>query len=167
MSVLQDLREQTSTARALLQTFADVLTDDEQAQADLVEGETDLDRALENAVLRIAEIEAMLAGLKELSDRIAARRSRIEAQADSLRAAVMVAFEATGQRRLELPFATVSRRSVPPKAIVVSEAEVPASFWKRADPKVDMRALLAALKEGPVPGAELSNGSETISIKWS
>lgn len=167
MSALQDLREQTHAARALLQTFADVLADDEQAQADLVEGETDLDRALEHAVLRIAEIEAMLDGLKAMSDRIAARRSRIDAQAESLRAAVMVALEATGQRKLELPFATVSRRAVPPKAQIITEAEIPTTFWKRADPKVDMRALLAALKEGPVPGAELSNGSETISIKWS
>ena len=167
MTALQDLREQTHAARALLQTFADVLADDEQAQADLVEGETDLDRALEHAVLRIAEIEAMLDGLKAMSDRIAARRSRIDAQAESLRAAVMVALEATGQRKLELPFATVSRRAVPPKAQIITEAEIPTTFWKRADPKVDMRALLAALKEGPVPGAELSNGSETISIKWS
>jgi len=167
VSALQDLREQTHAARALLSTFADVLADDEQAQADLVEGETDLEDAIERAVLRIAEIEAMVDGLKAMSDRIAQRRSRIEAQADSLRAAVLIALEATGQRKFEMDLATVSRRTVPPKAQIVTEAEIPSQFWKRADPKVDMRALLAALKEGPVPGAELSNGSETISIKWS
>lgn len=167
MNALQSLKEQTRLAQGLLQTFANVLADDEEAKADLVEGETDIDRALELAVLRIAEIDAMDTALAILSERIDARRSRIKAQADSLRTAVLVALEATNTKRLELPFATVSRRSVPPKAQVVSEAEIPATFWKRADPKVDMRALLAALKEGPVPGAELSNGSETISIKWS
>lgn len=167
MSTLQDLKEQTRLAQGLLQTFANLLEDDEQATADMIEGETDLNKALEKAVQRIAELEAMDTALAIMDERIAARRSRLKAQGDSLRTAITIALEAMGQKRLELPFATVSRRAVPPKAQVISEAEVPSHFWKRPDPKLDMRALLAALKEGPVPGAELSNGSETISIKWS
>lgn len=167
MSALQEIREQTRLAQGLLQTFANVLEDDEQAAADMIEGETDLDKALEKAVLRISELEAMETALAIMAEQIGARRSRLKAQADSLRTAITVALEATNTKRLELPFATVSRRAVAPKAQIITEAEIPSQFWKRADPKVDMRALLAALKEGPVPGAELSNGSETISIKWS
>mgnify|MGYP000063484472 CR=1 FL=1 len=167
MSPLHDLKEQTRLAQGLLQTFANILVDDEQAAADMVEGETDLAAAIEMAVHRIASIDAMDTTLALMGERIAARRSRLNAQGDSLRTAITIALEATNTKRLELPFATVSRRVVPPKAQVITESEIPTQFWKRPDPKVDMRALLAALKEGPVPGAELSNGSETISIKWS
>jgi len=167
MNALQDLKEQTQLARGLLQTFAGILADDDQALADLIEGQTDLDKTLTRAVLRIQEIEAMDTANAIIAEQIAARRSRLKAQADSLRTAITIALEATNTKKLELPFATVSRRAVPPKAQIITEAEIPSQFWKRADPKVDMRALLAALKEGPVPGAELSNGSETISIKWS
>lgn len=167
MTALQELKEQTQLARGLLQTFASVLEDDEQAAADMIEGETSLDEAMAKAVKRIAELEAMDTALAIMAEQISARRSRLKAQCDSLRTAITISLEATNTKRLELPFATVSRRAVAPKAQIVTEAEIPSQFWKRADPKVDMRALLAALKEGPVPGAELSNGSETISIKWS
>lgn len=167
MSALQDLKEQTRLAQGLLQTFANILVDDEQAAADMIEGETSLDEAMSKAVKRIAALETMDTALTLMAEQIGARRSRLKAQGDSLRTAITIALEATHTKRLELPFATVSRRVVPPKAQIITEAEIPSQFWKRADPKVDMRALLAALKEGPVPGAELSNGSETISIKWS
>ena len=40
-----------------------------------------------------------------------------------------------------------------------------ADFWVRQDPKLDKRALLAALRDGPVAGAALSNGGSTVSIR--
>jgi hypothetical protein len=54
-----------------------------------------------------------------------------------------------------------------PKAIILNEADIPSKFWKAQDPKLDRKAVLDALKaKEAVAGAELSNGGETIQIRW-
>jgi Siphovirus Gp157 len=50
--------------------------------------------------------------------------------------------------------------------LILDEAILPAKFWKAQDPKLDKKAVLDALKaKEDVPGASLSNGGETISIR--
>ena len=46
------------------------------------------------------------------------------------------------------------------------EALIPAKFWKPQDPKLDRAAVAEALKAGEtVPGASLSNGGLSLSIR--
>jgi hypothetical protein len=71
-----------------------------------------------------------------------------------------------GVKKLERPAATLSLRSVPPKAIITSEVELPSRFFVDQAPKLDKKAVLDALKAGEkVAGAELSNGGETIALR--
>lgn len=163
-----NLHVETEAARVLLANVRDIIGDDDDAIHDALEGETNLLEAISDAVNRIAELEAHQEALAIQAKALAERKSRFEVQAERVRAAVLVAMGIAELRKLELPQATISRKPVPPKAVITSEAEIPSRFWKPSDPKLDRKAVLDALKAKEiVPGAELSNGSETISIKWS
>jgi len=162
--IARGLTIEAEAAQALLANIRDVIGDDEQAAIDAIEGETDLIEVISSAVDRITEIACMVDALKAREKKLKERRERLERQAEHLRTAVSTAMAQAEIKRLELPPATLTLKSVPPKAIVINEAEIPSEFWKRQDPKLDMRALLAALQQGPVPGAALSNGGTTIQI---
>lgn len=168
-SAVGNLKDQIEAARMLLATYEDILGDDADLRRDTVEGETDLHEAIRRGVGRIAEIDALQAGIKAHLAALKARASRLEHQEKYLRTAILVAMEIGGLKRLETPLGTVTRRAVAPAVVVTNEADIPAEFWKRADPTLDKQALLAALKalaEGQhIPGAELSNGGETIMIR--
>ncbi|MGE0857439.1 MAG: siphovirus Gp157 family protein [Hyphomicrobiaceae bacterium] len=45
-------------------------------------------------------------------------------------------------------------------------SRIPSEFWKPQPPRLDKKVVLDALKAGAVvPGAELSNGGETLSMR--
>lgn len=164
--ITREVQIQGEAARSLLANIRDVIGDDEEMLATAVEGETSLLEVISEAVDRYdtlgAHEEALETRIKELSE----RRSRFEGQRERIKAAIHVAMGQAEMRKLELPQATLSLRVVPPKADVTDESAIPERFFKRADPKLDKAALLAALKaKEDVPGATLSNGGETISIR--
>lgn len=162
----RSLQIETEAARSLLANMRDVIGDDEDAIHDAIEGETNLIEAITNAVDRIFELEAHQEALAAQIKAMGERKSRFEVQSERIRTAICVAMGAADLKKLELPKATISRKPVAPKALIVNEAEIPSRFWKPADPKLDRKAVLDALKaKESVPGAQLSNGSETISIK--
>jgi hypothetical protein len=64
------------------------------------------------------------------------------------------------------PDFTMSLRAQPPKLLVTEESTIPEEFWRPQAPKLERKALLAALKAGAiVPGATLDNGGVTISVR--
>lgn len=163
--IVRGLQIESEVAKTLLANIRAVIGDDEQAAADAIEGETNLDLALSAALERVSEIETMIAAIKAREASLKERRDRLDRQASLIRTAMGEALEQAGLKRMELPEATLSLRPLPQKALVIDEASIPSQFWKRADPKLDLRALAMALKEGPVPGATLSNGGQTVQIR--
>jgi len=72
----------------------------------------------------------------------------------------------SNQRKVELPEATISLRMVPPKVIVLAEDELPDDCVKIRR-EADKKAIKARIeKEGGCTGATLTNGYETISIRY-
>jgi len=166
MNITHNLSREAEAARALLLNIKDVIGDDEDAAADAIEGETSFKEACAAAVERLAELDAHDAAISAQIEKMRARRARLEGQADGIRAALSAAMAHAELKKLELPTATLSRRPVAPGVVVTDEAEIPSEFWKRGDPKLDRKALLAALKDGQtIAGAALSNGGETISVR--
>jgi len=164
--VSRELHIQGEAARALLLNIKDVVEDDAEMIETAIEGETNLKEAISAAVDRILELdaheEAITAQIKALSE----RKERFSHQSERIKAAVHVAMSQAELRKMELPVATISVRAVPPKAEITDEAILPSRFWKPQDPKLDRKAILDALKaKEEVPGATLSNGGETISIR--
>lgn len=160
------LKQQTEAARLLQQSIAEIIGNDEEALHDAIEGETNLLEAIEAGVERIATLKCHMEAIGAQKKRLDERCARFERQYDLLRTAVLTAMQQTGQLKLELPQATVTAVTVAPKCDIVSEADVPASYWKAADPKLDKKAVLAALKAGEkVPGAQLSPATTTLQIR--
>jgi phage shock protein A len=164
--VTREVKIQGEAARALLANIRDVIGDDEEMISDAVEGETSLIEAISGAVDRVEELDAHCEALEARIKELGERRSRFEDQAARIKAAIHVAMGQAELRKLELPQATISLRAVAPKAEITDEAALPSKFWKAQDPKLDRKAVLDALKaKESVPGAVLSNGGETISIR--
>ena len=164
--VAYDLASETAKARLLLTDMRDLLGDDAELMATTVEGETELTEVASKALGRILELNGMMDGIASMMASLKDRGERLERQRDNLRTLLGVAMETGCIKRLETPLATASLRAVPPKAEIIDEAAIPARFWKPQEPKLDKRAVLDALKsKEPVPGASLSNGGMTVSIK--
>lgn len=164
--IARNVKIEGEAARSLLANIRDVIGDDDEMALTAVEGETGLKECISEAIDRISDLsshcEALDIRIKELSE----RRSRFEAQSERIKTAVFVAMGQAGLRKLELFQATLSVRAVPPKAEIVDEALIPSKFWKAKDSTLDKKAVLEALKaKEDVPGAALSNGGETLSIR--
>ena len=163
-----DLHRETQAARTLLAQLADIIGDDAEAAADAVEGETSLNEAIDAAVQRLVDDMAAIHGLNDYITKLTSRKDRLMARMANYRTALAVAMEQAGRKKIEHPAVTLSLRAVAPSATVTDEAAIPSRFWKPSDPKMDKRALLEALKAKElVPGAVLSNGGQTLALKWS
>lgn len=170
MSITRKIAISAADAQALLANFRVVLADDEQAIHDAVEGETDLLQTFDAALARLAEIEALADGIGDLQRKLKERKSRLDGQAETIRAAMQHAMEVASIRKHEAPAGTASLRNVAPSVRIIEESEIPSTFFAPQPPKLDKKALLDALKAAAadktsIPGAELSNGGVTISVK--
>lgn len=161
-----ELATETANARNLLADMRDLLGDDADLIATTIDGETKLTEVASKALGRILELNGMMDGIASMMASLKDRGERLERQRDTLRTLLGVAMETGCIKRLETPLATASLRAVAPKAEIIDEAAIPARFWKPQEPKLDKKAVLDALKaKEPVPGATLSNGGMTVSIK--
>lgn len=166
MSVERKLQIETEAAKTVVGSLRDILADDDELKADTIEGETNLHEALVAALHRVAEIEAHADGINAAIKRFKQRGDRLEAQAERIRAAIALALEMAELPKIELPTATIALRKTPPKVIITSEADIPSSFFKEPPPVIDKKAILDALKANvSVPGAELSNGGMSITVR--
>ena len=167
MTDLDRLHTETDAAKLLLQAFADILADDDEVADTAIEGETNLKEAMNGALKRIGEIDALRDAIKSRMTTLEVRDKRLERQEDLLRTALLTAMEVADWVKYEGAEATVSRRVSPAKVEIIREADIPARFWKQPDPVIDKKAVGTALKaHEDVPGAMLSNGGQTISIRW-
>lgn len=166
--VVYRLQQETALALEIVAQTRCLVGDDEEMIETAIEGETDLREAIARAVARLSDLEALMSGCNELMQDLKKRFDRFADQHDRLRQMLAVALEATGAQRMELPQATLSLKRLPGKVTVTDEASLPMRFWKQAEPKLDRRALLDAMKDGElIPGATLSNGGSTIQVKFS
>jgi hypothetical protein len=163
-----NLYRETQAAKALRANLADVIGDDERFAADAVEGETNLNEAIEMAVQQIVDDMASIKGLNDYIEKFTARKERLQERVANMRTALTVAMEQAGRKKIEHPAVTLSLRASAPSVVVTDEAAIPSRFWAPSEPRLDKRALLAALKEKEtVPGAMLSNGGLSLTLTWS
>ena len=140
--------------------------DDPQLLLDTIEGQTDLAEACVVVFEETLEDETLLAGVDATIKTLQDRKSRIERSIATRRNIILMAMDKAGLQVIKAPLATLSMRETPPKVQISEEASIPSRFWKPADPKLDKAAVTEALKAGEtVPGASLSNGGITLSIR--
>jgi len=160
------LTREAKAARDLIESLRDIIGDDEGFAADVIEGETNLVEVVNRLIAQEGEDDAHIRAIQDYQDKLSHRAATINARIERRRNALLTALQAAGAKSLRCPLGTVGVRPTPPKVITTDEGVIPDEFWKPLDPVLDKRALLAALKEGrTVPGATLSNGGVTISIR--
>jgi hypothetical protein len=162
----QDLTRQAQAVQQLLAAYRDIIAGDEDFAADVIEGQTDFVEIVNALVAAEGEDAAMVEGIQAFIDRLSKRALRINARIEKRRLALLLAFQTAEIKTLCCPLATVGVRSTPAKVVPTNEALIPDEFWRQPDPVLDKKALLAALRaDRKIPGAELSNGGVTISIR--
>jgi hypothetical protein len=166
------LSKEIEDARAVLSLCANILGDDTEAKRDTVEGETQLHEMLRYAMARVLECETMVASLKTIEKRVNERRKRLEGQADSLRTVIQLALEVGELPKFETDIGKALLAATAPSLLVTDEFLVPPEFWKRKDPELDKRALLAEVKAAhanreAIPGATLTEPGQTLSLRFS
>ena len=141
-------------------------SDDPQLILDMIEGSTDLAEACLVVLEETMEDETLLAGVKSTIELMQARKSRLERSIENRRNIILMAMEKAGLQIIKGALATLAVRETPPKVVIGEEATIPAKFWKPSDPKLDKAAVSEALKAGEVvPGASLSNGGVSLSVR--
>lgn len=162
---IQRAQQELEAARVLREQISDLAQGDEGFIRDTLEGETDLPGLVRRLLADIGEDEAMADSLKTYGEELSSRRDRLTNRAKLKRTLICTALEIAGRKTMDTDVGTVTLSAVKPKALVTEEADIPAEFFKPQPAKLDQAALSAALREGrDVPGATLSNGSNTIRI---
>jgi hypothetical protein len=164
--MMHDVHRALEAAKVLRAQISDLAEGEEDFIRDTLEGEVDFEGIVASLLASIGEDEAHEAGLKAYLDEMKARKDRFAKRADMKRGLIANALEIAGRKKIETAVATVTLTAIKPKAIVTEEGDIPSDYWKPQAPKLDLTALSAALREGvEVPGATLSNGGSTITIR--
>ena len=150
--------------QTLLEQFPQ-LKDDQELLTDMLEGQTDFNEIIATLAKDIKLAKANVDGIKEVAKELKERQSRFEAKEEFCRSLIHKLMDAAGVKKLTLPVATVNITNVSPSVMILDEAAIPDAFM-RIKKEPNKTAIKAAMETGQsVPGAVMSNGSTTISIR--
>lgn len=158
-------RREIEAVSAIRAHIADLAEGEDAFIADTLEGEANFADLVHRLVSEANQAKAMASAIDAYINEMMARLNRYNSREGTFRALIETAINISGRAKIETPSGTVSIKAVAEKAIVTDEAKIPSRFWVAQPPKLDKKALLNALKEGEVEGAELSNGGTTIQIR--
>ena len=148
----------------LLASFPE-LAEDEQALADTLEGETGLADAAAALIRSAIDDEAYEEACAKLAADKRERAVRFGQRALKRREAALVLLQAAGLKKLEQPDFTASVAQGRGKVVITDEAALPDQFF-RVSRAPNKTAVSDALKDGQtVPGALMSNGEPTLTVR--
>jgi len=146
----RDLEKELAAAGALKHQLKEAFAGEEQDIAllrDMIEGETDLDGAVDKVLEQMALDVAAVQGLEKFESTMAARRKRISDRVETMRTMLRNALEILEQQNFDRPIARVTLRPVPPKLLITDEAAVPTRYFKQSDPELSKADLTRDLKD--------------------
>ena len=119
-----------------------------------------------DAYARICKnVEADAKALREEEKRLAELRRRKEAAVERLKAGILAAMEATGQRKLDTSIGRWTVRTTP-RVEITDAGAVPPEYLVPQDPTVSKKDILAAWRRDGelIPGTEIVE-SESVSLR--
>jgi hypothetical protein len=149
---------------ALIREYPD-LGEDEILRADMLDGETDLRSVLTMLFNTVDDNKAMIAAITERLQQLSARRARFGRRVEFLRELMLKILQSAQLRKIELPEATLSQRTVPPQ--IVGEVDADAlpddlCIIRREPNRNAIREAL--LNDRAVPGLSLSNSPPALLV---
>lgn len=145
----------------------DMLGDDFDSETflDTLDGETDALDILDRLIEAMQADKATAAAIKAQEADLAKRRKRFEARDAATKKAMLALLDATGEKKIERPCATVSRRSGSLSVAITDETAVPSQLCKTVTTP-DKAAIRAQIEAGEiVPGAELVRGADGVTVR--
>jgi hypothetical protein len=140
--------------------------EDQQLLADMLEGETNLLDFASRLLSQNEDDEGVINALAEQIEDRKTRQERAKRRVSSRRDMLMAMMDIARLDKLVLPEATVTKRSVPPKAIVSDEAVLPDEYcsFVRNPNITQIRADFGA--DGVmIPGVSFDNGGQSITVR--
>ena len=163
MSATMDLERAKRAAESLRSRVAGMSEEDWTLT---IESETGLVEAVDRVLAEIDDAEVMLEGILVIASKLSARADRYHDRVQRLKEALCLAMQAGDLQKIERPSATLSLKRVPPGLVITDEAKIPMDYFVRQDPRLDRKALLAALKDKQeIPGVTLGNGEISIQLR--
>lgn len=163
MSAAIDLEREKRAAEALRTRLAGMSDEDWSLT---IESETNFVEAVDRVLAEMNEAEAMKTGIEALAAQLEERRTRYDGRVKRLKEALSLAMQAGDVPKLERPLATLSLKRLPVNLVITDEAKIPMDYFVRQDPRLDRKALLAALKDKQeIPGVTLDNGGTTLQMR--
>lgn len=140
---------------------------DDQAFWDTLDGETDALDIADRIIANMQTDAALADAAKAQADALAARAKRLGERQNAHKRALLTLLDATGQKKLERPCATVSRRAGSLSVHIVNEADIPSQLMTvKTTTSPDKTAIKKQIEAGEtVPGAELVRGDDTVSVR--
>ncbi|NDC57956.1 MAG: hypothetical protein EBZ50_03815 [Alphaproteobacteria bacterium] len=152
-------------AEMLKASLADALALDPDLLLDTLEGETGILEIVDELLLAELADAAHVEALKDAKATLDARKQRFEARQATRRALIEQAMMLLERKKLERPTATLSLSERAPSVKVEDESAIPSKFFT-TKPVLDLAAVKDAVKAGEdVPGAVLTNGSVSLTIR--
>lgn len=132
---------------------------------DTLDGETDAADIADKLLADMLGAEAMADAIRgEIAD-LTARRNRFDARGDAIRAQLLALLDATGEKKMERPRATISRRAGIASVQIIDETAIPSQLCKTTVAP-DKAAIKAQLLAGEtVPGAQIVTGSDSLAVR--
>jgi hypothetical protein len=162
------LERQTAGVKALADAMRPAIGEDDDALADLIEGETDALEAASRLLRWMGERQANSAALKAYEADLSARRKRLDDGVATARAALSRFMEEVGLSKLDRPEATVSIREAGPSVVYAIDFDPEAlpEELRRWECHADRAAIKQAVLNGKiVPGVRLNNGGSILTLR--
>jgi len=141
------------------------LADDEELFRDTLEGNTRFNEIMDRLLGEMRDNETLAEATSARIAKIRERQTRLTHRAQFYRSLMHRLLTVTGIQSVALAEAKVSIMKSPDKVIITDESAVPDAFMKITK-EPNKTAIKNAIKTGTyVPGAVLSNGSTTISVR--
>jgi len=139
--------------------------DDQDTFLDTLDGETDAMDILGALIKERNEMLGNEAALKELAKQYKERADRMNAKADAIAQTMGHLLDAMGERKVQHPFATVSRTKARMRVVIEDEHQIPTQLMK-VKKSPDLTAIKAQMDAGEyVPGAAIALGNEGVTVR--
>jgi len=141
------------------------LADDEELFRDMLEGNTRFNEIMDRLLIEMRDNETLADAAAARIGKLKERQTRLTHRMNFYRSLMHRLLTVTGIQSVALAEAKVSIMKSPEKVIITDESAVPDAFMKITK-EPNKTAIKNAIKSGTyVPGAALSNGGTTISVR--
>ena len=162
-----NIKANISLIKIVSDTLRDMLGEDFDTETflDTLDGETDAMDLIGQLVQDREEAKAFEAASKALANEYTARAARLKDKQAAITAALGAVLDATGERKITHPLATVSRTKARAFLRITDEAAIPSQLTVTTT-RPDAKAIKAQLDAGEhVPGAELAIGQPGLTVR--